>query len=251
PAAPGKAAAPKPPPPAPKKPCNDDDDEGGGTYGVIKEPEKSEEEDDEEAEDRIAKSNLAFLPDLSVKNPRGPAMAKLVRPYNWVMIWAVLGLVIGLGNLACAGFPLIFSEELVSAESVLKDKDGKPITKERKDLTKDELAQVEAVEFVVMIWRLVWVAAAVVGLVYHGLIIFGAVKAQNLESYGWGMASAIMTIISGGIIGILIGIWAIRTLTDPEVKAGFAYRGEEDEVAEARRRLRRKRRRRDEDEDDD
>jgi predicted Zn finger-like uncharacterized protein len=105
----------------------------------------------------------------------------------------------------------------------------------------------------------------VVLMLYSGLVAYGAIKLQNLESYGWGMASSIMVMIPmtccGGVIlvfgmciqfflGMLIedpdyiglvasvvaaglwlscvavGIWSLTTLMSDEVKAGFEYKAE-------------------------
>src|SRR5262249_10155081 len=95
----GKKAASKPEsitkkPEPPTKPT-EDDDEGGGTYGVIKEPEKEADEDEEDEEEREKKrAALEHLPDLSVKDPRGPASARLVRPSNLLMLNGASGILL-------------------------------------------------------------------------------------------------------------------------------------------------------------
>ena len=96
--------------------------------------------------------------------------------------------------------------------------------------------------------------------IYNGITIIGAVKMQNLESRGWGIASSIMTILpmgAGGLssliggvffytigswileemapyyslglgllpylLAIFIGVWSLRTLMSQEVIDGFEY----------------------------
>src|SRR5262245_49792592 len=58
-------------------------------------------------------------------------------------------------------------------------------------------------------------------LVLGMLIVMGASRMKRLESYGWGMAASILAIVSGGILGIAFGIWALVALNRPEVKRAF------------------------------
>ncbi len=228
---------------APKKKAFEDEADEGGTYAVVREPEpeqeqeeeEEDEEDDEEEEGakkkRSKKPDLTFADDLSVKDPRGPAQAAVIRPSNWLLLNGALGCLLGLISVGYGAFPFLFSEHLgVKPQGVLKDAKGASVTKEWKDLTKDELATIENAEANKLLELIGYIAGGIIGMIYNGVIVLGAVKMQNLESYGWSMASAIMTIIpiSGALplLSSLIGVAGLMTLRDPKVMAGFYYKGD-------------------------
>jgi hypothetical protein len=219
-----KKAAPAPPPP-PKA----DEDEEGGTYKFIEEPEKERDEDDDE------KPDITFGLDTSVKDIRGPARAKLVRPSNYLMLAASITCFIQLISVCWAVFPLIFSSEWVNNAEVLGKKPGKedealPVI-ERKDLSKDDLAKVEAAEMAFMIEHFELMAASIVWLLINGLVVFGAVKMQNLESYAWGITASIVGMLFSNFcclpLGLLFGIWCLVTLLDKQVKEAFKVEAED------------------------
>ncbi len=61
-------------------------------------------------------------------------------------------------------------------------------------------------------------------LVLSVLILFGAIRMKNLQSYGWAMAACICGIIpcSGCcLLGMPFGIWGLVMLSRPEVKEAF------------------------------
>ena len=66
----------------------------------------------------------------------------------------------------------------------------------------------------------------VVALIAGFLIVFGAFRMMQLKSWGLGMTAAIMSLIpclqSCCLLGIPIGIYAIVTLSDSDVKRAFA-----------------------------
>jgi hypothetical protein len=67
------------------------------------------------------------------------------------------------------------------------------------------------------------VSGIVVGIVAV-VIILGALKMKNLQSYGLSMASSILAMIpciSCCLIGLPIGIWSVVVLSKPEVKSAF------------------------------
>jgi DNA-directed RNA polymerase subunit M/transcription elongation factor TFIIS len=236
-----KKAAEKPaPPPAASKPKGDDDDEEGGTYGYIKEEEPDPED----------KPQIDYAPDMSIRDLRGPAQAKVMRPSNGLMIGGALGLIFDMLVLAWAVWPFLFSEHVVDHVKVLEefygirsasDDDDKPkqnpqnpaaqkpkkdIPKERKDLSDEDLAIVEKVESAEIMIRVITAVVYFLAIVYCGFQIVAAVKMQNLESYGWSMAAAILGMIPFGnfwLVSLPCGIWALVTLRDEEVIAGFEY----------------------------
>jgi hypothetical protein len=62
-------------------------------------------------------------------------------------------------------------------------------------------------------------------IVLGAIIVVGAVKMKNLESYAYAMSAAIIAIIPCFypccIVGLPFGIWALVVLNDPGVKAAF------------------------------
>jgi hypothetical protein len=218
-----KKAAPAPPPP-PK-----DEDEEGSTYKFIDEPEPERDEDDDE------KPDLTFGLDTSVKDIRGPARAKLVRPSNWLMLAAAITCFLELISICWAVFPLIFSSEWVNNAEVLgkmagKEDEALPVI-ERKDLSKADLAKVEAAESEFLISHLGYMAGSIVGLLINGLVVFGAVKMQNLESYAWGITASIVGMLFSNFcclpLGLIFGIWCLVTLLDKQVKEAFKIEAED------------------------
>lgn len=65
----------------------------------------------------------------------------------------------------------------------------------------------------------------VIWLLMGGLVIFGALKMKNLQSYGLAMAAAVIAALPCTspccFLGLPIGIWAIVVLLNQEVKGSF------------------------------
>ena len=65
----------------------------------------------------------------------------------------------------------------------------------------------------------------IVNLALGVVVIVGAVKMKNLESYGFAMASAIIAMVPCispcCLLGLPFGIWALVVLSDAGVKAAF------------------------------
>ncbi|RKH10345.1 hypothetical protein D7V97_13990 [Corallococcus sp. CA053C] len=63
------------------------------------------------------------------------------------------------------------------------------------------------------------------GLILNGLVVFGAWKMKNLQSYGLAMTAAILSCIPccGPCcgLGIIPGVWALVVLNRADVKAAF------------------------------
>jgi hypothetical protein len=83
----------------------------------------------------------------------------------------------------------------------------------------------EAERWVTMMSGGIGILATVLSLAIGGLIIFGATKMMNLQSYGLAMASSIVAMVPClspcCCLGIPVGIWAIVVLNNAEVKAAF------------------------------
>ena len=74
----------------------------------------------------------------------------------------------------------------------------------------------------------VLVVPSLLGIATGVLIILGALKMKNLQSYGLAMTASILAMLPctyAFLIGIPMGIWALVVLTKPEVKAAFARKG--------------------------
>lgn len=69
------------------------------------------------------------------------------------------------------------------------------------------------------------VVFSIIGIVIGGVILFGALKMKNLESYGLAMTAAVMAMVPCispcCLLGLPVGIWALVTLNDAGVKAAF------------------------------
>jgi predicted Zn finger-like uncharacterized protein len=247
------------PPPAPK-PVADDDDEGGGVYSYIPEEEKAEED----------KPQIEYAPDLSIKDLRGPAQAAVVAPSNYILLVAGICCLCDILLICVMFWPMVFSDSVVDWQAVLekhyKDEGKKDAVqrvggiKEYKDLKDEDLEIVQEAEAVAKVGRFIAMGVYILLLIYNGITIFGAVKMQNLESRGWGIASSIMTLLPMGAAGlssliggvfyktigawileemnvyysiglsvlpyllaIFIGVWSLRTLMSQEVIDGFEY----------------------------
>jgi len=71
----------------------------------------------------------------------------------------------------------------------------------------------------------VMIPANLVAVAVAAVVILGAIKMKNLESYGLSMTAAILALIPCTspccVLGLPFGIWALVALTDPPVRAAF------------------------------
>jgi hypothetical protein len=69
------------------------------------------------------------------------------------------------------------------------------------------------------------IVMGIINLALGAVVIVGAVKMKNLESYGFAMAAAIIAMIPCispcCLLGLPFGIWALVVLSDAGVKAAF------------------------------
>ncbi len=259
---------PTPPKPPPKKPLDDEDD-GAPTYAVIKEQE----------EERA----VSYEPDLSVKDPRGPAQGLVIKPSNWLMIqgaagflgWMILLIVL----LIPMCFPMPEYSGVASSGSgnktlgiprgfgVIAQENEPPNLPKTPDSEKPSSLTVAGFDFATLSYFAWYVIALVfapviLGMAYCAVVIYGAVNMQNLESRVWSIVSCVMVMLpfnAGGLLGLtavalplVLGMvfedddtinfylivfiviecliqagfaaWALRTLMDPKVKAGFEFK---------------------------
>jgi hypothetical protein len=237
--------------PAKKKPVHHHhDEEDFDTYAVI----RDEKEDDEEGG---GKPQIEYAPDLSVKDPRGPAQAEVITPTNFLLAVGIIACLLTTISIFWAVFPFLFSDYVVDHKEVLeayyKDKpqQRKNIPAERKDVDKNQemKAIVETATDNEVNLRITLIAMWVVGLVYNALVATCAVKMQQLESYRWAMTGAILAMIPYNAVSLLtmpifdldeprfpsiivavpaalallLGIWCLTLLRTEKVRAGFEY----------------------------
>jgi hypothetical protein len=155
-----------------------DDDEDANPYGV------TEEVDTDAQKEAKAKVRFDGVDDRKKRSARGPAMSLLVMPSNLLVaeggITFLIGMLIGVMGL----WPLVFTEVEPSDDDYMEQG--------------------------------VWILFGLMMCAWGTLIILGASRMQNLESYTWAMTGAVL-----GILPLLAGIYAIIALRNPKVVAGF------------------------------
>jgi hypothetical protein len=252
-----KAVAPKPSSKKPTPEEDDDEDAGGGIYSYAKEDKREED-----------KPEIEYAPDMSIKDLRGPAQAALVKPSNYMLLIGGLCCLSDIFIICVMFWPMVFSESVVDWQKVLQAhyKDDKTAAqriegiKEYKDLKDQDREIVREAEGDQRLWRFLAMGVFLLLLIYNGITVVGAVKVQNLESRGWGIAASIMTLLPMGAAGLssligglfyktigdwvleemnlsysiglavlpyllalTVGIWSLRTLMSQEVIDGFEY----------------------------
>ena len=280
-------------PAAEKKPAakKDDDDEEGGIYGYVKE-DKAEEED---------KPDIEYAPDMSTKDLRGPAVSALVQPSNAMIIVGGAGFFGWLALIFLHLFPILFPLDIDEGD---KTKPPKPVIAIEAALAPAALnltvpaqpptntggsgtptlppepkpsakAMSPYMAFILMdpsgAVRFSWAGKTliflimVLGMVYSAFVAYGAVRIQNLDGYGWGIAACIMAIVPfwtlygfsaclaqlarflfGMVLddpftlarawnaalslpmlaGMAVGVWTLMTLRSEKVLKGFKYKAE-------------------------
>ncbi len=230
-----KAPAPKPKPAPKKKAIPDDDDESDTPYGFADNMEEEEEE---------GKPEIDYIPDLEVKNPRGPVMAKMVGPTSWLMGLSALTAILSALSICFWVWPFLFTRynstytptkvrEIFAKEKADAKKrnpndpapppppvdSGRQINLE--DLSDEERARFDELVSEDQKWRTIWACVSLLSLIYHGVVSMGAVKMQGLESYKWSMTSCIMGCLNPFTLGFCI--WGLQFLKEEKTQEAFTY----------------------------
>ncbi len=239
-----KAAIPKPEPSAAPA---DGDEDGPQTYGFVEEdlpkpPVEEEEDDDEDEEDdddddddddearnkkkKEKPTDINYDLDSSIKDLRGPACEALVKPMNRLIFYGVAGFLGWLLFLVVLMIPVLFPVD----DGDTKEKPVKGLNAGLGSATRDKLtlpkkddkkaAEEKERPFLLMFgmnlsllglydWYIIvlLLMPSILGMAYAGLIAYGAIKAQSLESHAWGMVSSCMALFPynlGGLIGLFI-----------------------------------------------
>lgn len=143
-----------------------------------------QESEEEKRLEELNKPKFSDVKDKFKKSKRGPAMALLVLPANLMIAQGAIVFIVGLGMLVVGGWPLIFTDAVPSDE--------------------------ELVDALFLIF------AGGLAMTWSGITIYAAAAMQNLGSYSWAVAGSVMAILP-----LLAGIYALVTLYDPRVIAGF------------------------------
>jgi hypothetical protein len=170
-------------------------------YGVV------EESAAEKKQAEKYKPKFGEVEDKFKKSARGPAIALLVMPTNLLTAAGLITCIGGLVYFVIGMWPLVFN-------------DAPP---------DDEELQEALVNMLMGLLAFGWGA----------LVLIGTSQMQDVSSYPWAMAGAIM-----GIIPLFVGLYALIMLMNPKVKAGFeeSEGGPDDEDEDGEK---------DEDEDDE
>ena len=196
----GAKPPPPPPPVAPKSRFAEEDEESDESvkkgYGVVKETEE------EAAEAEKHKPKFTEIADKFKKSARGPAVSLLVTPANLLTAEGLITGVLGLAAIVIGMWPLVFNDAPAGEEE----------TEE----------------------AIVTMLLGVMTFGWGMIVCLGASMMQELRSYTWAMAGAVM-----GILPLLVGIYALLMLQNPRVKAGFEESEggpeEDDEEEEAKK----------------
>jgi hypothetical protein len=212
------------PAPPPKKQSVDDED-AGGVYGVIQEPDAEKEEDEE------SKPKVEYAPDLSVKNPRGPATAALAVPSNGILGFGALMALLSVVTLCITFWPFLFTKwssgvlpsdakkkyELAHPRKGNTDKgtvkrdetsfvDEDQIMDEmQKSTNKELLAKWNEMVEEDRINRFIAGGCCIAALFYFVIMAYAGVILQNLESVRWSWTASIMAMFC--IVGLPLGAW--------------------------------------------
>jgi hypothetical protein len=236
------------------------DDEEGGTYAFADADQKAAEEearkkkkkkkrrdddDDEDDEDEEKDPTaLSYAPDMSIKDLRGPAVEALVQPTNKMILIGAIGFFGWLGLITLILIPFLFplrsdegdKDHPIAVKGIGKglagaaDEADPPPPGDKDKKTDDstgplfvigpvDVGRLGEYEWYVFIFILIF--PLVLGALYSAIMVYGAVKAQSLESWGWGMASSIMGIIPISPFGFIaftmffLGI-GLSLIFDPE-----------------------------------
>jgi len=228
------------PPPPPKKPLDDEDE--GGVYGLLDGP---DEEKEEEEEDR--KPKVEYAPDLSVKNPRGPATATLAVPSNGILGFGALLALLSAVVLCASIWPFLFTKwnsGVLPSEAKRKyekDHPRKGEMENKKSGKQEEVSSFinedEVMEEIMKPenkairtqWddmveadrtaRLLAAGGCVAAIVFFIVMAFAGVKMQNLESPLWSWTASIMAMIC--IVGLPLGLWSFLANEDDSSFTGL------------------------------
>lgn len=178
--------------------ADDDEDDGPPLYSYLNEGEHEEPEID-------------HTPDMSIKDLRGPAQEKIMKPSNYLLLYSIIGvfayLIIAFIFLIPVCFPVPQAkgpEGSAPPAAAQQKKEEKPVSSLFMILGWDLMDTPTYPWWVVFLL----VSACFLGMIYCGVVVFGGVRMQTLESRAWGIVSSIMIMMPAATLGI-IGLMGI------------------------------------------
>ena len=215
---------------------------------MIQEPKAEGDSEDEDE----GKPKIEYVPDLEVKDPRGPATAALAIPSNGILGFGALLCLLSVVSFCVAIWPFLFTKWNTAVTPYQakkeyekrnpkkgKQENQKSEKKEEEDSFPDQDAIMEEIdkkgnEKMREVWdelvdddqqtRIIWACISVVAAAFFLVTAYAGVKMQNIESYRWSMAAAIMGMIT--ILGLPFGVVALTRLKQPEIQEAFEYEPE-------------------------
>jgi len=221
---------PEPPLVKKKKRLSDEDDD---------EDEDDNDEDDEDEEEKLDPVLEMYLKVDKSTNPRGPATALITGPSNLLIITHGLLALLQVVAFTFWVFPMLFGEHCnitpkdLKGESGFEKKEYKVVmektwddieadlvnskTREKdKEFEEKAMDHLKEMESDKRKERWIQMIFPPLLLAYCGLIVYGAVQMQSLESYPWAWTSVIMALIPAGSAGAAwIGVYWLMRLLGP------------------------------------
>jgi uncharacterized Zn finger protein (UPF0148 family) len=190
---------------AAKKPIDDDIDRN--PYAV-----RTDDEESDTAQREKRRAAAGIIADRFKKSARGPAQGEVVRPANFLLATGIINAIVCIVIAIIAIFPLVFrdfySPKLEEGQKYSDlEKDGKP--KKMVDPVKWRATVIQSS---------IMIGSASFSFIWCAFVCVGAHRMHTLDSYGWAMTGAIMGIF---LLPMVTGIWALVTLRNPKVVAGF------------------------------
>ncbi len=233
--------------PAEKKPDPkdlDDDEESGGTYNILAADRPKLSIDDDEDEEKDGK--VDFVPDHSIKDLRGPAQSAVIVPSNLLIANGVVGffgwVILFILLIIPVVFPTLEDDEMAKdaqAKPTLVIRPGlsalgtfnpggnaggnvfqspasqkKPLKPEEKKSTIYLVYRLDLSQFSLFPWYLfaLCLSPIFLGMIYSGVMTWGAVHMQNLQSRTWGIVSSCMCMFPYATMGFVTVCSMIITL---------------------------------------
>jgi hypothetical protein len=179
-----------------------------------------DDEEDEPDEDDLA---AQLLRNLKVKDPRGRAQELVVSPSNWLLRTGLVGFFGWVIAFIFFIIPVVFPNLPDTSDEETKRIAEQEKAREAKEKGLDSTKKLPT-KFDVFQWTqerwwavAIFVTVLLLGLVHAGLIAFGAVRLQGLESYRWAITSCILTILPLYMAPLWLGLyWFFDNMLDAE-----------------------------------
>jgi len=184
-----------------------DDDNDRNPYAV-----RPDDEADNLLKKEKQRAAAGIVLDQFKKSKRGPAQREVVRPANFLLATGIFNAIVCIIMIIIGIFPLVFRDFYSS-----KPVEGQKYADVEKEAAKK--TEIDPVK-----WRATVIQSSIIigsfsfKFIWCALVVVGAFKMHTLESYGWAMVGAIMGLM---LFPFATGVWALVTLRNPAVIAGF------------------------------